>query len=105
LKDLMDIAFKPLHLTPSARSAYGSYAFLVQNAGAFVGMFGFAVLSERIGRKPAMLLVFVSAFAAVQGTFWFVDSFATAMIWATILGIFALAPFSAYCVYFPELYP
>jgi len=105
LKDLMDIAFKPLNLTPAARSNYGTMAFFAQQIGAFFGMFTYAALSERVGRRPAMLLFFLLAFGAVQGTFWSVNSFATAMAWAPILGFCALAPFSAYCVYFPELYP
>jgi MFS family permease len=105
LKDLMDIAFKPLNLTPPERSNYGTLAFFVQQIGAFFGMFAYAILSERVGRRPSLLLFFLLAFAAVQGTFWSVNSFATAMLWAPILGFCALAPFSAYCVYFPELYP
>jgi MFS family permease len=105
LKDLMDIAFAPLNLTPAERSNYGTLAFLVQQVGAFFGILAYALLSERVGRRPSLLLFFLLAFGAVQGTFWFVNSFATAMFWAPILGFCALAPFSAYCVYFPELYP
>jgi MFS family permease len=105
LKDLMDIAFKPLNLSPADRSNYGTLAFFVQQIGAFFGIFSYALLSERVGRRPSLLLFFILAFAVVQGTFWFVNSFATAMIWAPLLGFCALAPFSAYCVYFPELYP
>jgi MFS family permease len=105
LKDLLDIAYAPLNLSPAERSNYGTLAFFVQQIGAFFGMFAYAILSERIGRRPSLLLFILLAFAAVQGTFWSVNSFATAMVWAPILGFCALAPFSAYCVYFPELYP
>lgn len=105
LKDLLDIAFKPLNLTSAQRSDYGSLAFFAQQIGAFFGILAYAALSERVGRRPAMLLFFLLAFGAVQGTFWMVNSFATAMFWAPILGFCALAPFSAYCVYFPELFP
>jgi hypothetical protein len=51
------------------------------------------------------LLAFVLAFFSIQGTFHFVDSLPSAMFWAFFLGVCALAPFAAYCVYFPELYP
>jgi MFS family permease len=105
LKDLLDIAFKSSNITSAQRSDYGSLAFLVQQIGAFFGILAYAALSERVGRRPAMLLFFLLAFGAVQGTFWSVNSFATAMFWAPILGFCALAPFSAYCVYFPELFP
>jgi MFS family permease len=105
LKDLLDIAFRPLDLTPDQRSNYGTLAFLAQQVGAFFGILAYAHLSERVGRRRSMFLFFVMAFGAVQGTFWLVNSFATAMVWAPILGFCALAPFSAYCLYFPELYP
>jgi MFS family permease len=105
LKDLLDIAFLPLNLTPDQRSNYGTLAFLAQQVGAFFGIVAYALLSERVGRRPSLFLFFVLAFGAVQGTFWFVNSFATAMIWAPILGFCTLAPFCAYCLYFPELYP
>jgi MFS family permease len=105
LKDLLDIAFAPMNLTPAQRSNYGTLAFLAQQVGAFFGMFSYALLSEKIGRKPAMFLFFLLAFGSVQGTFWLANDFRSAMTWAPILGFCALAPFSAYCVYFPELYP
>src|SRR5207244_2349682 len=79
LKDLLDIAFRPLNLSPAARSNYGTLAFFVQQVGAFFGMFSYALLSERVGRRPSLLLFFVLAFAAVQGTFWSVHRFASAM--------------------------
>lgn len=82
-----------------------SKVFFVQQIGAFIGMFGYAVLSERIGRKPAMALVFGLAFCAVQTAFWGLRSEMSAYMVALPLGIFCLAPFSAYAVYFPELYP
>jgi MFS family permease len=105
LKDLLDIALAPLNLTRDQRSDYGTLTFFMQNIGAFFGMLAYAGLSERVGRRPSLFLFILLAFGAVQGTFWSVNSFPTAMIWAPILGFCALAPFSAYCVYFPELYP
>ena len=105
LKDLLDIALAPLNLTPKARSDYGSIAFVIQNIGAGLGMMSYAAISERIGRKRTMFFMFILAFCAVQGTFWFVNSYLSAMFWAFALGYFAFMPFGAFCVYFPELYP
>jgi len=82
-----------------------SEVFFIQNIGAFLGIFAYAVLSERTGRRSALLLFFLLAWAAVEGTFWGVQDLNSARIWAFVLGFCALAPFSAYCVYFPELYP
>ncbi len=84
---------------------YRTTVFFVQQIGAFIGMFGYAAISQRIGRKPAMAIVFVGAFIAVEATFWLLKDPMSAYLLAFPLGIFALAPFSAYAVYFPELYP
>jgi MFS family permease len=103
LKDLMDIAFKGL--SPETKSNWGSAVFLVQQVGAGLGMISFAAISERIGRKRTMGIMFLAAFLVVQGTFWFVNSYASAMFWAFLLGYWAFMPFGAYCVTFPEFYP
>lgn len=89
----------------SAIQAFKSKVWVVQQAGAFIGMFGYAGLSQRIGRKAAMALVFGLAFASVQAAFWGVRDATSAYLLAFPLGVFCLAPFSAYAVYFPELYP
>jgi len=103
--DLLTIALKPLHLAPDQIGRYRSMMFFVQQVGAFFGMYAYAVFSERIGRRGALLAFFLLAWAAVEGMFWTVRSFHQAMVWAPILGFFTLGPFSAYTVYFPELYP
>lgn len=96
-------------LSPAEQAAqlarWRSEVFFIQNIGAFLGIFAYAVLSERTGRRPALLLFFILAWAAVEGTFWSVNDLNSARTWAFVLGFCALAPFSAYCVYFPELYP
>jgi hypothetical protein len=85
--------------------AYRSKVSLVQQVGAFGGMFAYALLSQRVGRRPALLLFFVLAFAAVQITFRSLQSPLSAYLLAVPLGFCCLAPFSAYAIYFPELYP
>ena len=82
-----------------------SYAFIFQNVGAFLGMFGYAVLSERVGRKPALALFLLLAYGSIQLAFWGVRDLNTAYVLSFVLGFCALAPFSAFAVYFPELYP
>ena len=84
---------------------YRSTSFFVQQIGAFLGMFAYAALSQRTGRRPALALFLVLAFLAVEGAFWGTRSIWTAHLWAFPLGFCALAPFSAYAVYFPELFP
>ncbi|HLK59318.1 MAG TPA: MFS transporter, partial [Chthonomonadaceae bacterium] len=82
-----------------------SYVFLIQNFGAFFGAYSYALLAERTNRRRALGIFFVLAFSAIQGMFWTAHSFVSLMVWAPILGFCLLGPFSAYTVYFPELYP
>ena len=82
-----------------------SQVFMVQQLGAFFGMFSYAALSVRTGRKPALYLFLALAWASIVATFWGVTSLPTAFGFAFLLGFCALAPFSAFAVYFPELYP
>ena len=103
--DLTNIALKSLNLAPDQMTRYRSYVFLVQQAGAFFGMYAYAAFSERTSRRGALLVFFLLAWAAVEGMFWTTHTFLQAMLWAPILGFCTLGPFSAYTVYFPELYP
>ena len=79
--------------------------FLIQNFGAFFGAYSYAVLAERTTRRGALLLFFLLAFSAIQGMFLTAHTFAQLMVWAPLLGFCLLGPFSAYTVYFPELFP
>jgi len=111
--DLISGAFRPMVQATAATKAeldrglqmWRSWVFLVQMCGAGLGMFSYALLSERIGRKKAMAIVFVAAFLSLEAFFGLVRTPATAFPLAFLLGFCALAPFSAYMVYFPELYP
>lgn len=105
LPELTTLALSSAGLTPTEMSQTRSLVFLAQQVGAFFGMFAYAVLSERTGRRPALLFFIILAFLSVQGTFRFLHDLPTAYLWAPILGFCALAPFSAYAVYFPELFP
>jgi MFS family permease len=89
----------------SALQHWRSLFFLIQMIGGFCGMFAYAPLSERIGRRGAAALCFVLGFLAVQATFWGLRDVTSAFLLAFPLGFGTLAPFAAYSVYFPELYP
>jgi MFS family permease len=101
--------FLPANLDKAAQdkqlAEWRSIVFFIQQVGAFFGMFTYALLSEKVGRKPALGLFFVLAWASVVGTFWGLRDLNSACILAFVMGYCALAPFSAYCVYFPELFP
>jgi hypothetical protein len=89
----------------SALKSYATWVFLIQMIGAGLGMMSYPILSERIGRKKAIAIVFALAFISVQATFHYLRDPTTAYFLAFFLGYCSLAPFSAYAVYFPELYP
>jgi len=103
--DLLTIVLKPLNIAPDQVSRYRSMMFFVQQVGAFFGMYAYAIFSERTNRRGALLVFFILAWAAVEGMFWTTHTFGQAIIWALVLGFCTLGPFSAYTVYFPELYP
>ncbi len=81
--DLVDVVFRK-HFQGqglSPQQIAGKLTFwkgitsLVQNAGAFFGIYAFARVTHVIGRKPAFAISFVLAAAATAMTFWFLDTF------------------------------
>lgn len=82
-----------------------SKAFFLQMFGGFFGMYGYALLSQRVGRKPSLAIFLLAGLIVAEVAFNMVHDINTAYIWAFPLGFCGLAPFSAFAVYFPELYP
>ncbi|MER3500690.1 MAG: hypothetical protein IMHGJWDQ_002183 [Candidatus Fervidibacter sp.] len=82
-----------------------SLAIMGQNLGAFFGILGWAWLSERLGRRGAFAVAFLSCFFIVPLTFFATHSFADALILFPLMGFFTTSLFGGYAVYFPELFP
>lgn len=77
---------------------------MIQNVGAFLGIYTFGIVAQRMGRKPAFAIALVFAMFSVAGTFWFLRDFAD--LWMVfVMGFGTLALFGGYAVYFPELFP
>ncbi len=111
--DLVDMVFRK-HFQGqglSAQEISGKLTFwkgitsLVQNGGAFFGIYAFARITHHIGRKPAFGISFVLAAAATVVTFWFLDTFWQIFVLIPIMGFCQLALFGGYAIYFPELFP
>jgi MFS family permease len=111
--DLVDIVFRK-HFQGqgfSAQEISGKLTFwkgitsLLQNAGAFFGIYAFARITNVIGRKPAFAISFVLAAAATAVTFYFLDTFWQIFVLIPIMGFCQLALFGGYAIYFPELFP
>jgi MFS family permease len=75
------------------------------NCGAFLGMFAFGPLSQRIGRRPTFALAFLSAFLSTAAVFWFLKDFSQLFWMVPIMGFCQLSLFAGYAIYFPELFP
>ena len=111
--DLVDVVFRK-HFQGqglSPQQIAGKLTFwkgitsLVQNGGAFFGIYAFARITHLIGRKPAFAISFVLAAAATAMTFWFLDTFWQIFVLIPIMGFCQLALFGGYAIYFPELFP
>jgi len=84
------------------------YVSLVQNAGAFFGIYAFSVITMRIGRKLAFLIAFLLAMVSTALTFLFlgrVFGFWDVYWMIPIMGFCQLSLFGGYAIYFPELFP
>ncbi len=78
---------------------------LVQNGGAFFGIYAFAYVTQYIGRRRAFAISFLLAAAATALTFWSLNAFWQIFVLIPIMGFCQLAVFGGYAIYFPELFP
>ena len=80
-------------------------ASMMMNIGAALGMYGFAILSQRIGRKPTFAICFLAAFLSTASVFYFLNEFHQVFWMIPVMGFCILSLFAGYAVYFPELFP
>ncbi|MCE9566920.1 MAG: MFS transporter [Planctomycetes bacterium] len=78
---------------------------LVQNAGAFFGIFAFSWATGLFGRRASFGLFFVLAALSTAATFWFLKSRGDIFWMIPIMGFCQLALFGGYAIYLPELFP
>ena len=78
---------------------------LVQNTGAFFGIFAFSYVTSLLGRRRAFAFFFVTAGASTASVFLFLNSWSDIFWMIPIMGFFQLALFGGYAIYFPELFP
>jgi MFS family permease len=86
-------------------TANQSYTSIAINVGAFLGMFGFGALSQRIGRKPTFAIALIAAFVSTIYVFATLQHLWQIFVIVPIMGFCQLSLFGGYAVYFPELFP
>jgi MFS family permease len=84
------------------------WVFLLQNFGAFWGVYAFSRVTHHIGRRPTFAIAFVLAMISTALTFRYVGQITG--YWDPwwmfpIMGFCQIALFGGYAIYFPELFP
>jgi MFS family permease len=92
-------------LPKATQDKYVGIGLMLQDVGAFLGVYFFTVLAARLGRKPAFGLCFASAFIVTAAIFQFLRQPSQVFWMPPILGFCTLSVFGGYAIYFPELYP
>ena len=101
--ELIREALKDLPL--ATRNWYVSMGTLLQDVGAFVGIYTFTVVTAKTGRRTAFIVSFLLALAATVMTFGFLHKPSDILWMVPIMGFCTLLVFGGYSIYFPELYP
>ncbi len=88
----------------SRLSRWQSFSSIVQNIGAFFGMYSFGWLAQRFGRRPTFFMAFLGAMVSTAAVF---NGFTRpADIWMIgVMGFFLLSVFAGYAIYLPEIFP
>lgn len=82
-----------------------SMTSIMQNIGAFLGMFGFGYLSQLIGRRPTFAIAFCMAFLSTFLVFAVIKEFWQLFVLIPLMGFCQLSLFAGFAIYFPELFP
>jgi len=89
----------------STLTQYQSYTSITLNVGAFIGMFGFGAVSQKLGRKPTFAIALLAAFVSTVTVFYTLQEVWQIFVLVPIMGVCQLSLFGGYAVYFPELFP
>jgi MFS family permease len=91
--------------SPESKSRYVSLGALLQDSGAFLGIYAFTLLTARIGRRPAFAISFLFALAATVLTFSSLHQPAQILWMIPLLGFATMLVIGGFAIYLPELYP
>lgn len=103
--DLLRTVFDRTSLTAGEKTFWIGTTSLLQNLGAFFGVYVFTRVTQRIGRRRAFAWSFVAALLATSFTFAFLRRFSDIFWMIPLMGFTHLALFGGYSIYLPELFP
>jgi MFS family permease len=84
---------------------WGSITSILFNLGACFGIYAFAVVTERLGRRPTFTIFFLASFFSTLLAFLCMNRPADILWMVPLMGFFQLALFGGYAIFFPELFP
>lgn len=78
---------------------------LLQDVGAFLGMFGFTFVAARFSRRTAFLIAFGFCLVSVAYVFYGLETELDVYWMLPVMGFATLSVFAGYSIYFPEIFP
>ena len=108
LQSVLEKSFRAQGLSGAALTGkittWKAYTSMVQNFGAFFGVYAFTWLSQYLNRRKAFAIAFVAAMVTTAYTFWNLSTLGD--LWMVgLMGFSQLALFGGYAIYLPELFP
>src|SRR5215213_531813 len=103
--DLFRAVLDKTDLTAGQKTFWIGMTSLLQNLGAFFGIYAFTHVTQRIGRRKAFAIAFVAAMFSTAYTFWNLNTFSDIFWMIPLMGFCQLALFGGYAIYLPELFP
>lgn len=103
--DLLRSVLDKTDMTAGQKTSWIGMTSLLQNFGAFLGIYAFTHLTHGIGRRKAFAIAFTAAMFVTAFTFWNLDSFGDIFWMIPLMGACQLALFGGYAIYLPELFP
>jgi MFS family permease len=84
---------------------WAAWTLICFNFGAFFGMYAFARVTQKIGRRPTFAIFFAAALAATVLAFSCMKEMPRDLWMVALMGAAQLSVFGGYAIYFPELFP
>ena len=84
---------------------WAGYTSMMLNLGAFFGIYGFSLMTNRLGRRGAFAISFIAAGLSTAMVFWFLNDVSDVFWMIPLMGFCLLSLFGGYAIYFPELFP